>query len=340
MSYRNALIKLPLVALFLLLATTVQAGSWVNGTVHTSVGARNYKLWRPARYTGKTALPLVMMLHGCTQTPDDFATGTGMNSVAEQHNFLVVYPEQPADANPLKCWNWFDPAQQVRGQGEPALLAEIINEVRARYRVDARRVFVAGSSAGGAMAVIMGATYPDLFAAVGVHSGLAYKAATNLLEARTVMAQGGADPARLGQLAAKSMGDAKHLMRVIVFQGANDGAVAPVNADQIITQWAQTNDYLDDGQDNDSVDDMADKTTEGTVSGGYAYKQYIYNDRAGRPLMGKWIIQGLKHAWSGGAGGAYTDPKGPNASQELWRFFLATRPPMRMSSARRGHGRE
>jgi poly(hydroxyalkanoate) depolymerase family esterase len=327
MKYSKAFIKLLIALLMLLPAVAVRAGSWADGVVTNASGSRNYKLWIPDGYTGKKKLPLVMMLHGCTQTPDDSATATQFNAVADKNNFLVVYPEQTKAANPLKCWNWFDSSHQARGQGEPSLLAEVINHVEASYKVDSRRVFVAGFSAGGAMAIIMGATYPELFAAIGVHSGLAYGAATNLNGAMPAMAKGGGDAARLGKLAFEAMGDKKHLMRVILFQGAKDGAVATVNADQVITQWAQTNDYIDDGKDNDSVDDVADKTTEGVVAEGYSYKKYVYNDSSRKPLMEKWIVPDMKHAWSGGTGGAsYTDPKGPNAAQEMWRFFSESRP--------------
>jgi poly(hydroxyalkanoate) depolymerase family esterase len=326
MRYKQNFIRFIFLSVLLLLPATARAGSWVTGTVSNQYGARNYKLWIPDGYRGKRALPLVMMLHGCTQNPDDFATATQMNSIAEKNNFLVVYPEQPANANPLKCWNWFDASHQIRGQGEPSLLAEVIEQVSTSYKVDVRRVFVAGFSAGGAMAVIMGVTYPDLFAATGVVSGLAYGAATNLNTARPAMAQGSADPLRLGQLAYQAMGKNKRAMPVIVFQGTKDGAVAPLNAEEVITQWGQTNDFIDDGKDNDSVDNVADSTTQGLSPGGYSYQKYVYNDRAGRLLMEKWIVQELKHAWSGGAAGAsYTDPKGPDASQEIWRFFQQTR---------------
>jgi poly(hydroxyalkanoate) depolymerase family esterase len=326
MRVKRTLVNLFAVALLLLLPVAARAGSWASGTVKNNFGTRSYKLWIPAAYTGKNARPLVLMLHGCTQTADDFAAGTQFNALADRDNFLVVYAEQTAEANPLKCWNWYDAAQQTRGQGEPSLLAEVVNQIRAGYKVDARRIYVAGVSAGGAMAVILGATYPDIFAAIGVHSGLAYKSATNLSEARPAMSGASADAVRLGQLAFQAMGKLKHPMPVIVFQGAKDGAVAPANADQVITQWAQANDYVDDGKDNDSVDDKADATTGGVSPGGYAYRRDVYNARKGKPLMEKWIVQELKHAWSGGAGGAtYTDPKGPNASQEMWRFFQQAR---------------
>jgi poly(hydroxyalkanoate) depolymerase family esterase len=327
MRHSKPFITLIFILFLLLLPVAARAGSWTDGSVKNSSGSRNYRLWIPAGYTGKERRPLVMMLHGCTQTPDVFAAATGMNSIADENNFFVVYPEEPASANALKCWNWFDAAHQSRAQGEPSLLAEIVNHVRADFKVDARRVYVAGFSAGAAMAVIMGATYPDLFAAIGIHSGIAYKAATNLSEARPAMAQGGPDAARLGQLADEAMGHTKHTMRLILFQGAKDNLVAPLNAARIIAQWAQADDLIDDGKDNNSVDEIADKTTESVTAGGYAYKKSVYNDGKGRPLLEAWMIQELKHAWSGGAAGAsYTDPKGPNACEEMWRFFRESKP--------------
>ena len=173
------------------------------------------------------------------------------------------------------------------------------------------------------MAVIMGATYPDVFAAVGVHSGLAYKAGTNLAEGLAAQARGGNDPNRMGQLAFAAMGRERRPMRVIVFQGRDDGAVAAVNADQVISQWAQTNDLIDDRRDNNSVSDVPGTTTDGVMpGGGYRYSQSLYFDRAYKSLLEKWIVTGLKHAWSGGSGAAYTDPKGPSASREMWRFFM------------------
>ncbi|HEX6291750.1 MAG TPA: PHB depolymerase family esterase [Herpetosiphonaceae bacterium] len=319
----------PLLALALVLVSishpnTTRAGSWVTGSVSTSYGSRNYKLWVPAGYTGSSAVPLVMMLHGCTQSPDDFAAGTGMNTIAESANFLVVYPEQPSSADQNKCWKWFETAHQSRGSGEPAILAGIVNKIRSSYNVDGTRIYTAGLSAGGAMAVVMGATYPDLFSAIGVASGLEYKSATNMVDAWTAMRQGGPDPNQQGYAAYQAMGSAKRRVRAIVFHGTSDYTVYPVNGDQVAAQWAQTNDYIDDGSDNNSVDATADNVTRGTVSNGYTYTKSVYNDASGRPLLEKWIVDTMGHAWSGGStAGSYTDPKGPRASQEIWRFFSA-----------------
>jgi poly(hydroxyalkanoate) depolymerase family esterase len=325
-----ALIALLIVTLSLSHASAraAQQGRWVSGSVNNSSSARGYKLWVPAGYGGKFPVPLLLMLHGCTQTPDDFAAGTRMNEIADANRFLVAYPEQPSEANAYKCWNWFLPEHQSRGAGEPALLAAVVEQVRASYRVDAQRVYVAGVSAGAAMAVICGATYPDIFAAIGVHSGLQYKGATNLAEALAAQTKGaGPDPNRQGLLAYQTINGVKSGARkagipVIVFHGSLDAAVNPANAEQVVKQWAQTDDYLDDDGDNNTVDDRADATTNGTVAGGYTYTKQIYNDAEGKPLIEKWIVQGMKHAWSGGsAAGSYTDAKGPDASAEMWRFF-------------------
>ncbi len=316
-----------LLLIVMTLPAVTRAGNWKAGSVTNSAGSRNYKLWVPAGYEERQATPLVMMLHGCMQKPEDLATISGMNLVAEKHNFLVVYPEQTAAANPLKCWNWFDPKHQIRGAGEPSLLAAIVGKVRESYSVDFKKVYVVGISAGGAMAVVLAATYPDVFSGVAASAGLAFKSATNIESGLAAMKQGNADPRQLGLLAYTAMNDGlrvrrKKSMPLIVFQGSADPYVNPVNADQLIAQWATTNDYLDDGKDNDSVNSKIVETFEANVPGGYAYSRSIYTDQSGRILMEKWIVKGLGHAWSGSpAAGAFADPKGPNASEEIWRFF-------------------
>jgi poly(hydroxyalkanoate) depolymerase family esterase len=307
-----------------------RAGEWRSGTVSTASGARNYKLWVPSGLEKRKPVPLVMMLHGCTQKPEDLATVSGMNEVADRNNFLVVYPEQTAEANPLRCWNWFDPRHQARDSGEPALLAAAIKQVQASNSVDPNRIFVAGISAGAAMAVVMGVTYPDLFNGIGVCAGLEFKAATSVETGLAAMKQGGPDPKQQGLIAFQAIaenlrGKSKRRMPVIIFQGDVDPYVNPLNAEQVIAQWAKTNDYLDDGKDNDSVKHQPAGTTEGSVPGGHQFTKSIYNDRDGRLLMEKWIVKGLGHAWSGSPiAGPFADPKGPNASAKMWRFFADT----------------
>jgi poly(hydroxyalkanoate) depolymerase family esterase len=284
------------------------SGQFVEKTYTNRAGTRTYKLYIPSGYTGQ-AVPLVIMLHGCTQTSMNFAAGTRMNVLAEGETFLVAYPEQGASANGSKCWNWFQETDQHRDVGEPSLIAGITRQIMSEYHVDVRRVYVAGLSSGGAMAAIMAATYPDLYAAVGVHSGLAYGAAHDLPSALAAMKQG----TRQGT---------RHLTEsipLIAFHGDGDTTVAPVNADRLLEQWLRG---ASNGQDSvqRSVRDV--KVERGQVANGHAYTRSIYYDVSGRTIMEKWMVHQAGHAWSGGSpSGSYTDPKGPDASAEMMRFF-------------------
>ena len=296
-------------------------GSFTTGTYTNQYGTRGYKLYVPGGYKSQR-LPLIVMLHGCTQNPDDFAAGTKMNAIAERETLLVVYPEQSPAANASRCWNWFEPAHQTRGAGEPSIIAGITQAVIAQYRVDPARVYVAGMSAGGAMTVIMGATYPDLYAATGVSAGLEYKAAGDLAGGLLAQETGGPDPNQQGRLAYAAGGAAARVVPTIVFHGRLDATVAVVNGHQVLSQWAQTNDLADDGRDNASVTDQPSASLSGQVPGGYAYTRSLYNDAKRAVLMEKWIVETMTHKWSGGSpAGSYTDPKGPDASEEMWRFF-------------------
>jgi poly(hydroxyalkanoate) depolymerase family esterase len=335
MKSKLIVILLALLASLLVIPNTAKAGNWTSGSVSNAAGSRSYSLWVPASYDKRKATPLVMMLHGCMQSGDDLATISGMNLIADKKNFLVVYPEQKKEANPLRCWNWFDPKHQARDAGEPALLASIVHQVRYLYNVDARRVHVVGISAGAAMAVVMGATYPDLFSGVGVMAGLAFKAGTTVETGLAAMKLGGPDPGQLGLLAFEAIrkpplgksvgGKFVRRMPVIVFHGDADPYLSPVNADQVIAQWAKTNDYLDDGKDNDSVKPEPARTFAESVPNGHRYTRYVYGDGSGRLLLEKWIVEGLGHAWSGSPAAApFADPKGPHASEEIWRFFAET----------------
>ncbi|MCE7027464.1 alpha/beta hydrolase family esterase [Jiella avicenniae] len=261
-------------------------------------GSRDYKLYVPARHDGSPA-PLVVMLHGCTQSPDDFAAGTRMNELAEEVGFLVAYPEQTQRANAQRCWNWFEARDQRREGGEPALIAGITRDVVAEHGVDPKRVFVAGLSAGGAAAAIMGQRYPDLFAAVGVHSGLACGAARDMGSAFAAMRGGG--PVEAGDT----------VVPTIVFHGDRDTTVAPVNGDGVIEQARA-------GAAATAV------TSQGVSPGGIAYSRTVHREPDGRERLESWRIHGAGHAWSGGsARGTFTLPAGPDASREMLRFFLA-----------------
>ena len=263
-------------------------------------GRRAYKLYVPACAEAGVALPLVVMLHGCTQSPDDFAAGTRMNDWAERDGFLVCYPAQTSAANGQRCWNWFKGTDQKRDSGEPALIAGITRDVMARRLVDPARVYVAGLSAGGALAATMGQRYPDLYAAVGVHSGLACGAAHDVNSAFAAM-RAGAGPHVPDTGAAA--------VPAIVFHGDRDSTVHPVNADEVAAQAVRAA--------------AVDTTSEdGAVPGGRAYRRTRRVDAAGRTVVEQWIVHGSGHAWSGGStAGSYTDPQGPDASGEMLRFF-------------------
>lgn len=269
-------------------------------------GTLAYKLYLPDGYDPAAArtYPLVVMLHGCTQSPDDFAAGTRMNSLADEHGLLVAYPAQSPNANGSRCWNWFRPQDQSRGAGEPALIAGMTAHLMTEARVDPARIYVAGLSAGGAMAVVLGRTYPELYAAVGAHSGLPYAAAHDVGSAFAAMKSGaqlrrGASPPH-------------QRVPTIVFHGDRDHTVSLANGAAIIAQAIGAGPDLLPG---------AQET--GTASAGRGYSRTEYLDASGTVLVEDWLVHGAGHAWMGGsAAGSYTDPQGPDASAEMLRFFL------------------
>jgi poly(hydroxyalkanoate) depolymerase family esterase len=278
-----------------------EGARFIENTYSNPAGSRDYRLFIPSRYQGHP-LPLVVMLHGCTQSPDDFAAGTRMNFIAEERNCFVVYPGQPSRANQAKCWNWFRTTDQQRDRGEPSLIAGITRQIMRDYSVDPKRVYVAGLSAGAAAAAIMGATYNDLYAAIGIHSGLACGAATDLPSALVAMRQGGSHH--------KATSGDRPPVPTIVFHGDRDTTVHPDNGGQILEQ---------------SLGRMSAKTKvhRGQVPGGHAYTRTILTDASGRGILEHWNVHGAGHAWSGGSpAGSYTDPRGPDATREMLRFFL------------------
>jgi poly(hydroxyalkanoate) depolymerase family esterase len=291
-----------------------EGAAWLTRSFACEAGSRDYKVYVPSRVDGR-ALPLVVMLHGCTQNPDDFAVGTCMNRLAEDLGFIVAYPRQPTTANPSACWNWFSLADQRRGEGEPSILAGITRAIMAEFRIDAERVYVAGLSAGGAMAAIMGAAYPELYAATGIHSGLAYGSATDVVSAFAAM-RGGSSPIQTTPLQAprpRRPKGANGRVRTIVFHGASDKTVDPSNAEAILADASA------------GLSESAYETQQDGIAGGRAYTRTVITDANGAPHAECWEIEGLGHAWSGGSPeGSYTDPRGPDASREMLRFFLAT----------------
>lgn len=263
-------------------------------------GTRAYDLFVPSSYAGK-AVPLVIMLHGCSQTSRDFAIGTRMDHLAEEHGFIVAYPDQPRSANMAKSWNWFRDGDQQRDEGEPSILAGLTRQVMGAFNVDHTRVYIAGLSSGGATAAVMALAYPDIYAAVGIHSGLACGSAGSMATAFSTMRRG----------ALPSLHQLAHAVPTIVFHGDRDRTVSPINGDQAMAQ---------------ARPDVAfgAHTIEGRSEGGMAYTRTIRTDPDGPWNSEQWVLHGGGHAWAGGnPAGSYTDPTGPNASREMLRFFLS-----------------
>ncbi len=267
---------------------------FTSGRFTNNAGTRPYRLYRPHR-----ALPqhpaLVVMLHGCTQSPDDFAAGTRMNQLAEQHGFLVLYPGQVSSANANGCWNWFRAADQGREGGEPEIIAGMTRIVMAEHSIDSRRVFAAGLSAGGAMAATLGAVYPDLFAAIGIHSGLAHGSAHDMPSAFAAMHGG-------------KPGSGRITVPTIIFHGDRDSTVSVKNAEAVAAQATPV-----------------ERTTREVVRGkaGKSFTRTTNVTLGGRPVLEQWLIHGAGHAWAGGdPAGSYTDASGPDASGEMLRFFF------------------
>ncbi|MEJ8816046.1 PHB depolymerase family esterase [Variovorax ureilyticus] len=286
---------------------------WIDGRLTHQGRTLAYKLYLPPHPAGSeiTPRPMVMMLHGCTQGASDFAAGTQLNALARDLGVVVLYPEQTQHANSQKCWNWFKPQHQQRGRGEPAVLTALAQSITAEHHVDAARVFVAGLSAGGAMADILGRCYPDVFAAVGVHSGLPSGSATDLMSAMSAMRGGGAS-------ACTTRG--RPMPPTIVFHGDADATVHVSNGAAIIEAARMSAEQ--------ATGSLLSARTAGGHSGkGQRHTRTVYTDHEGRSTAEYWQLHGAGHAWSGGSShGSYTNPSGADASAEMLRFFLAHPP--------------
>lgn len=290
-------------------------GRYLDGVFSNAAGSRSYKLYVPSQQDGQPS-PLIVMLHGCTQSADDFAAGTRMNFAAETRGCFVAYPEQPQAANASKCWNWFRSGDQARDRGEPALIAGITRQITKDYNIDSRRVYVAGLSAGGAAAAVMGEAYPDLYAAVGVHSGLACHSAHDLPSAFGAMR---------GQAIPRSIDGDRIGMRpmpTIVFHGDQDSTVHPSNGTKVIAR----------ANGGASLHAMTARKTAAT---GEPYSHSVYRDAGGRSVLELWELHGAGHAWAGGSpAGSFTSPNGPDATAEMLRFFLNHRRPIDLDYGR------
>ncbi|WP_408010330.1 alpha/beta hydrolase family esterase [Pseudalkalibacillus sp. A8] len=293
-----------------------------------------YKLYVPSRYKVGNDVPLMVMLHGCKQDPNDFAAETKMNDLAEQENFIVLYPKMNRSFNPFNpaqfnldgCWNWFLDYNQHRQGGQPQIIKGIIDDVKKNYSIETNKVYAAGLSAGAAMVSILGATYPDVFSGIGICSGLPYDAIDVFIptdptaqKAKDVMIKGTSDPYECGKMAYEEMGNFKRKMPVIVFHGICDTTVHPINGQQVIIQWAQTNFLVEGGK---GKADVTPAFLKAGIVNGKSYTQHVYNDKDGFSLIELWMIDRMGHTWSGGSpDGSYSDPLGPDASSIIWDFL-------------------
>lgn len=295
-----------------------RGGSFEAREFSNGAGTRKYKVYVPEM---KPSAPraMIVMLHGCTQSADDFAAGTRMNRFADEHGFVVVYPEQAQQANASRCWNWFKPQDQMRDAGEPSLIAGIVADVAQRHGADPRRIFVAGLSAGAAMAVVLGETYPELIAGVGAHSGLAYGSAHDIPSAMAAMKAGRSGAMKsqgLPGAAPDTPRKAAQAVPTIVFHGDRDHTVQHRNGVAIIEQATAAH--------AGAAGAALQVRTERGSSGGREYSRTIHVDIHGQHRIESWTLRGAGHAWSGGdPEGSYTDARGPDASAEMVRFFLA-----------------
>jgi poly(hydroxyalkanoate) depolymerase family esterase len=286
-------------------------GTYFSGDYTNAAGTRSYLGYVPSTYRAGTAVPLIVALHGCDQTADALRKLTRSDILAEAENFIVVYPEQSASANSMNCWNWFNGAHMQRGQGEPSLIAGITERVEQRYSIDPRRIFVMGFSAGGAMTTIMGATYPDRYAAIGIGSGCQYGSP-------------GADTAQAGEWAYRAMAAHAREMPTLVFHGGRDAIMPVVHGDKLVQQWLTTADWADDGSSNGSVPTSPIRTRNEKLQTGRAYTVGEYVDGQGRELVQYWLVQDMAHGWSGGCECAsYSDPSGPDETRAMYDFFTS-----------------
>lgn len=292
-------------------AAGAQASSFTPGRV----GELDYHLFVPSTAdNSRVSLPLVVYLHGCQQTAPDAAVGTRWNAQAEADDFLVLYPQQSTARNPNRCWSWYDSASQSRDRGEAKMIADATRDVMARYRIDGRRVFVVGASAGGAMTQIMAATYPDLYAAAFNGAGCGF---ASCLDA-------------LGLLAYRAMGPRARPVPLMTAAGSLD-TLSLIGITTGVQQWLGTSDFADDGTLNFSVNRTpASTVTQPATADSYAYTTQIYNDRHGDELVHSVKAHGAGHVYLGGdPAGSYTDPKGPAYTPLIWAFL--SRHPMRAS---------
>ena len=296
----------------------VVTGQVVTGRYNGPAGARAWRLYVPSSYQRSTPPMLLMLLHGCTQNADDLARGSQMDRVAEERGFLVMYPEQPANANPRTCWNWFDAAHQHRDAGEPALMVGMLSDVLSQFPADPARVHIAGVSAGAAMAGLVAVAYPERFATLGSMSGVPWRAATTVGAALTVMQRGAGDALPSGDVMVQAMGEHRRALPVLVVHGVADAVVTSRNADDTATQWVGVHAFLRTAR---GASPLRAEPEQVTIENGYSTRRIEWRDSSGGVWVTRVLVDGLGHAWSGGSpAGTFTDAKGPDASRLIATF--------------------
>jgi poly(hydroxyalkanoate) depolymerase family esterase len=301
------------------------AGTWTHSTYKNNYGQRDYYLYVPKQGSTKAALPLLLMLHGCAQGAADIAHSTGLNLLADKYGFAVLYPEQNTASNSSRCWNWFVPDNFVRGGGEMGIIMGMINQVSRLVPLNTNKIIAGGFSAGAALVSNLLACHSDVFAGAVIHSGLEFQAATSSTEAWMSMSQGSKqDLKKTSALAARCTGAGAKIRPIFVIHGKSDFTVNPVNGERIVSQFTQVNDLLDDGQANGTQNLTVLKSENGKTPSGRTYQMISYGGQ-GHIQIVKLLVDGMSHAWSGGAsGGSYTDPQGPNASEMIVQAFFSS----------------
>ena len=288
-------------------------GTFTDGDFAFNGKTHHYKLFVPGA-AASSPRAMVVLLHGCTQDPDDFALGTDMNDIAGAAGWVVLYPAQSARANHTKCWNWFKSGVEP-GAGEPMWIAALTQRIQYEQHIDSDRTFIAGLSAGAAMAVLTAELHPELFKGVGVHSGLAAHVAANVMEALSVMKHG--PRARQKRFYSTGSTASNPIIPVIVFHGDADKTVDLENADQVIDVAIARAKQAEPGL-------VVNESENKGAANGTSFTQVIYTGTANRPIAEYWRLHGAGHAWSGGNDrGSHTSASGPSASAEFLRFFAA-----------------
>ena len=311
----SIIVALAMALALVIVPMTASAGTTVSGS--QSYNGISYQVYVPSSYSAGTAVPMYVMLHGCTQNASSFATSTGMNKFAEEKGFIVLYVQQSSSNNQNCCFNWFEPGDMARNSGEPKDIYNIVKKVMSTYTIDENRIFAAGFSAGAYMASVLGATYPDLYSGIVVNSGGPYKAATSMTAAFSVMSSGSSNSASTtANYIISAMGSYKRVVPCMVFQGTGDYTVAQKNGVQVAESWAYANSSID------STISKTGKQTSGTTTGGASFTRTSYSNTAGVEVVVLYLVSGMSHAWSGGEGYSYAYSAGPSANKLSYEFFM------------------